>query len=79
MSAQSGLVQRLGAIDALGAAIERAQRRGAALRRLILERAFSGELVPQDPSDEPASALFDRIRAARAARPVPAGRRRKSQ
>jgi len=64
MSAQSGLVQRLGAIDALGAAIERAQRRGAALRRLILERAFSGELVPQDPSDEPASALFDRIRAA---------------
>lgn len=65
MSAQSGLVQRLGAIDALGAAIERAQRRGAALRRLILERAFSGELVPQDPSDEPASALFDRIRAAR--------------
>jgi type I restriction enzyme S subunit len=56
---------RLGAIDALRAAVERAQRRGAALRRLILERAFRGELVPQDPSDEPASVLLDRIRAER--------------
>ena len=59
--------ERLGAIDALRAAIERAQRKGAALRRLILERAFRGELVPQDPSDEPASALLDRIRAEREA------------
>ena len=57
--------ERLGAIDALRAAIERAQLRGAALRRLILERAFRGALVPQDPSDEPASALLDRIRAER--------------
>ena len=55
--------ERLGAIDALRAAIERAQRRGAALRRSVLERAFRGELVPQDPSDEPASVLLDRIRA----------------
>ena len=59
--------ERLGAIDALRAAIERAQRRGAALRRSVLERAFRGELVPQDPSDEPASVLLDRIRAERAA------------
>ena len=65
MSSQNGLVQRLGAIDARRAAIERAQRKGAALRRL--ERAFRGELVPHDPSDEPASALLDRIRAERAA------------
>jgi type I restriction enzyme S subunit len=57
--------QRLSAIDALRAAIERAQRRSAALRRAVLERAFRGELVPQDPSDEPASVLLDRIRAAR--------------
>ena len=67
MSAQNGLVQRLGAIDALRAAIERAQRRGAALRRSVLERAFRGELVPQDPSGEPASVLLDRICADRAA------------
>ena len=63
MSAQNGLVQRLGAIDALPAAIEHAQRGGAALRRSVLERAFRGELVPQDPSDEPASVPLDRIRS----------------
>ena len=39
---------------------------GAALRRSVRERAFRGELVPQDPSDEPASALLERIRADRA-------------
>ncbi len=32
----------------------------------LLEKAFRGELVPQDPSDEPASVLLERIRAARA-------------
>jgi type I restriction enzyme S subunit len=35
------------------------------LRRAVLERAFRGELVPQDPSDEPAEALLSRIRATR--------------
>ena len=57
--------ERLSSIDALRAAIERAQRRSAALRRAVLERAFRGELVPQDPSDEPAEALLARIRAER--------------
>ena len=67
--------ERLGAIDGLRAAIERAQRRGAALRRSVLERAFRGQLVPQDPSDEPASVLLDRIRAERAAAiPPPSSR-----
>lgn len=56
---------RLSAIDALHAAIERAQRRSAALRRAVLERAFRGELVPQDPADEPAESLLARIRAQR--------------
>ena len=45
--------------------LSRAQRRSAALRRSILERAFRGELVPQNPSDEPASVLLERIRAER--------------
>lgn len=33
------------------------------LRQSILNRAFSGQLVAQNPSDEPASVLLDRIRA----------------
>ena len=32
----------------------------------VLAKAFRGELVPQDPNDEPASALLERIRAERA-------------
>lgn len=41
--------------------------RSAALRQSILKDAFSGKLVPQDPTDEPASALLDRIRQNRSA------------
>ncbi len=32
-----------------------------ALRQSILKKAFSGQLVPQNPDDEPASALLERI------------------
>ena len=35
------------------------------LRQSILKRAFAGQLVPQDPHDESASALLDRIKAER--------------
>jgi type I restriction enzyme S subunit len=59
--------QQLSVIDAMRAAIESAQKRSAALRRSILERAFTGKLVPQDPDDEPASVLLERIRAEREA------------
>ena len=37
------------------------------LRQSILERAFAGQLVPQDPNDEPASLLLERIRVSREA------------
>lgn len=66
--------ERLSKIDAMRASIKRAQRRSKALRAAILERAFRGELVPQDPSDEPAEALLARIRADRASSRVPSGR-----
>jgi type I restriction enzyme S subunit len=49
-------------------AIERALKQIAVQRKNILKAAFSGKLVPQDPSDEPASKLLERIRADRAAR-----------
>jgi type I restriction enzyme S subunit len=40
------------------------------LEAAILAKAFRGELVPQDPKDEPASALPDRIRAKRSETPI---------
>ena len=37
-------------------------KRAEQLRQSILKKAFSGELVPQDPSDEPGSVLLERIK-----------------
>lgn len=51
--------------DAIEAAVEVARRRAEKLEQSILARAFRGELVPQDPDDEPASAILDRISAER--------------
>jgi type I restriction enzyme S subunit len=45
--------------------LERGVTASKALRQSILTAAFSGKLVPQDSSDEPASVLLDRIRAGR--------------
>ncbi|WP_228124410.1 restriction endonuclease subunit S [Gluconobacter vitians] len=42
----------------------------------LLAKAFRGELVTQDPNDEPASVLLDRIRAERAADTKPGRKRR---
>jgi type I restriction enzyme, S subunit len=48
-------------------AIAASFKQSTAQRQNILKAAFSGQLVPQDPSDEPASQLLARIRAERAA------------
>ncbi|MFI7308625.1 restriction endonuclease subunit S [Streptomyces hygroscopicus] len=54
-------------VTRLSAATELATARGKHLRGALLNRALTGRLVPQDPADEPASVLLDRIRAEREA------------
>lgn len=54
-------------VDALETAVDRALNDAEKLKQAVLKKAFSGELVPQNPDDEPASVLLDRIRAERAA------------
>ena len=55
-------------------------KQSAAQRKNILKAAFSGQLVPQDPKDEPVSVLLQRIRAARSERDKqPKVRRTKQQ
>ena len=41
-------------------------KRAEQLRQSILKKAFSGRLVSQDPNDEPASVLLERIKAEKA-------------
>ena len=66
----------LSRLAALEHAITVVSAKGDALRRSILESAFRGELVPQDPSDDPASVLLERIADERAATSKPAREQR---
>jgi type I restriction enzyme, S subunit len=68
--------EQLSLVRSLRTSVEAAKRRSAVMRRAILDCAFRGELVPQDPDDEPASVLLQCIRAERAAAPKPKRRRR---
>jgi type I restriction enzyme, S subunit len=69
--------RQLSLSDTLTDGINRACRRSAVLRRSILEEAFSGRLVVQDPSDERASLLLERITVERAAAQKPSRGKRK--
>lgn len=64
-------------IDRLAAEAEKALKLTDRLDQRILAKAFAGELVPQDPTDEPATELLARIREARATGPKPKRGRRK--
>lgn len=80
-SEQERIVQRIDSfidvIDRLFDTIEKASVRAQRLRRSLLAEAFAGRLVSQDPSDEPASVLLERIRNERPLAPKPKRIRRK--
>ncbi len=59
--------RRLSVVDKLEETAEASLKQANALRQSMLKRAFSGELVPQNPDDEPASALLERIKEEREA------------
>lgn len=65
---QSEIVRRVEALFALADAVESRYSLARAqidkLPSALLAKAFRGELVPQDPSDEPAETLLERIRFA---------------
>jgi type I restriction enzyme S subunit len=79
---QRGVVNRIEAairaMKALAAEAAAARRLLDRLDQAILAKTFRGELVPQDPNDEPASALLDRMRVDRAASPKTSKRGRKA-
>lgn len=72
---QADIVRRVNQLfafaDQLEAQVLAAKQRVDTLTQSLLAKALRGELVPQDPSDEPASVLLERIRAQRAAVPKP--------
>ena len=63
----SAVTTQLAAVAEKQVAISFALKQSTAQRQNILRAAFAGQLVPQDPKDEPASVLLARIRAERAA------------
>lgn len=81
MAEQAEIVRRIesmfGWIDRLANDATRARKLIDHLDKSVLAKAFKGELVPQDPSDEPASILLERMRAERTATSRPKRSRKK--
>ena len=57
--------KRLKVADRIEAVIRQNLDKAEQLKQSILKKAFEGRLVPQDPNDEPASVLLEKIKAER--------------
>ena len=66
----------LSGADAVGGQLKVDRQRCSRLRQAVLKWAFEGKLVDQDPNDEPAEKLLERIRAERANTEAPTRTRR---
>jgi type I restriction enzyme S subunit len=66
---------QLSLIEQADAELEAQHKAAQSLRQAILAAAFSGKLVPQDPSDEPANVLLERLRAQKVAASARRGNR----
>ena len=80
---QSEIVRRVEQLftyaDQLETKVTSAKSRIDHLTQSILSKAFRGELVPQDPNDEPASMLLERIAASKLNKPAKSRRSRPPQ
>jgi type I restriction enzyme S subunit len=56
-------------IDMIEQEYQKAAKLCDRLEQATLAKAFRGELVPQDPNDEPAAILLERIRSERPEQP----------
>ena len=63
----SAIESRLSVCDKLEQTVDQTLALSASLRQSILKKAFEGRLVPQDPNDEPAEKLLERIKMEKAA------------
>jgi type I restriction enzyme S subunit len=89
LAEQTEIIRRVEALFALADRIEArctaARAQAQRLTPLVLAKAFRGELVPQDPADEPASALLARIASSNTAvagknkQKVPVARKERAQ
>lgn len=83
LTEQQEIVRRVEALFALADQIEARYTKAKAsvdkLTQSILAKAFRGELVPQDPNDEPANMLLARIRAEKASHVVSGKKKRRAK